>query len=85
MEIKICGITNRPDALAAADAGADALGFIFYPGSPRFIPPEQAREIINRLPPGIAAVGVFVNSAPEEILRVAAFVGLTMVQLHGDE
>lgn len=82
--IKICGTTNLEDARAAVDAGADALGFIFAP-SPRRIDPEAARNIGAELPPRFEKVGVFVNETAEHIREVAAYAGLTAVQLHGDE
>jgi phosphoribosylanthranilate isomerase len=82
--IKICGTTNRDDALAAASAGADALGFVFAP-SPRRVAPEAAAEIAAALPPHLDKVGVFVNESAEGIESVARQVGLTIVQLHGDE
>jgi phosphoribosylanthranilate isomerase len=86
MIIKICGITNLEDALAAVDAGADALGFNFYPRSPRYITPGEARGIIEQLPETMMSVGVFVNeSEPDEVERIAELVGLKAVQLHGDE
>lgn len=86
MFIKICGITNLEDALAAVEAGADALGFNFYRRSPRYIAPEDARRIIRELPTTVMSVGVFVNeSEPEQVARIADAVGLTAVQLHGDE
>ena len=83
--VKICGITNLEDALAAVDAGADALGFNFYPRSPRYISPPNAREIIAALPPSILKVGVFVNEELESLLRIAGEANLTALQLHGDE
>jgi phosphoribosylanthranilate isomerase len=84
-EIKICGITRIDDALCAAAGGADAVGFIFHPASPRYIMPERAKEIIAALPHGIATVGVFVNREAEEVARIADDCGLHLIQLHGDE
>ncbi len=84
VRIKICGITNEEDALAAAHLGADALGFIFAP-SPRRISVERAREIIKVLPPLVQTVGVFVNEDPEKVLSTAAACGLDILQLHGSE
>ena len=84
--IKICGITNLEDALACADAGADLLGFNFYHGSPRYIEPAAAREIVSQVPAGVLSVGVFVNAGkPEEVARLADAAGVAAVQLHGDE
>jgi phosphoribosylanthranilate isomerase len=84
--VKICGITNLEDALAATQAGASALGFNFYRLSPRYIAPEKARLIVARLPPEILTVGVFVNeSSPALVARIADVAGVTSVQLHGDE
>jgi len=83
--VKICGITRGDDALAAVGAGAGALGFIFWPGSPRFIDPFRARKIVSALPPFITAVGVFVNQPLEYVNGVASLVRLGAVQLHGDE
>ena len=85
VKIKICGITNLEDALLAAELGADALGFIFFPQSPRKVAPETAREIIAQLPPFVASVGVFVDEAAAVLKELAARVGLDWVQLHGQE
>lgn len=84
--IKICGITEAEDALAAEDCGASAIGFNFYPRSKRFVQPERAAEIASRLrSAGTTKVGVFVNAPEQEVLRITALVGLDVVQLHGDE
>lgn len=83
--VKICGITNLADALAAVDAGADALGFNFYRPSPRYISPSDARKIIDQLPESILKVGVFVNEGLHSVQHIAAEAGLSAVQLHGDE
>jgi phosphoribosylanthranilate isomerase len=83
--VKICGMTNLGDALVAVEAGADAVGFVFYEKSPRNISVETAREIVEKLPPEMEKVGVFVNEAPERVSAVADDAGLTAVQLHGDE
>lgn len=85
MFVKICGITRREDAEAAVAEGANALGFVFWPGSPRFIAPSLAREIVAILPPSVAAVGVFVNQPASHVNGVASLAGLSVVQLHGDE
>lgn len=84
--VKVCGITNVEDALAALDAGADMLGFNFYARSPRYITPAAALKIIERLPEGVTCVGVFVNEpAPADVERIAREARLGAVQLHGDE
>ncbi len=86
VQVKICGITNLEDALAAVAAGAHALGFNFYRPSPRFIEPAAAREIVKQLPPDLLTVGVFVNEAgPDIVARIADEAGVGAVQLHGDE
>ncbi len=83
--VKICGITNLEDARHASACGADALGFVFYPGSSRFVDQDTVRRIIAELPPLITTVGLFVNEAPARIREVVEFCGLDAVQLHGDE
>jgi len=83
--VKICGITNLDDALAAVDAGADALGFNFYPRSPRYLTPETAAEIIDRLPPAVLTVGVFVNEELDAVEETASVAGISALQLHGTE
>ena len=84
--VKVCGITNLEDALAALEAGADMLGFNFYARSPRYVTPAAAREIIGRLPEGTSCVGVFVNEpSPSDVERIAREAGLGAAQLHGDE
>jgi phosphoribosylanthranilate isomerase len=84
-QVKICGITNKDDALYAVHCGAAALGFIFYPPSPRYIKPEDARKIIGVLPDDFVKIGVFVNEKAAEIKRVIKYCVLDMIQLHGDE
>jgi phosphoribosylanthranilate isomerase len=84
--IKICGITNLEDAVAALAMGVDALGFNFYKPSPRYITPQNAREIIEQLPDSVLKVGVFVNEqSPDHVRQIANESGITALQLHGDE
>ena len=85
VKVKICGITNVDDALEASELGADALGFVFYRESPRYVSPDQAKEIIQRLPPFITTVGVFVDMPPIEVEEIMRHVSLDMTQLHGHE
>jgi phosphoribosylanthranilate isomerase len=85
MFIKVCGITRLTDALHAVDQGATALGFVFWPRSPRAVTPERAAEIVAELPSSITTVGVFVNEPIDGIRAIVARTGITTVQLHGDE
>jgi len=85
MMVKICGITNLEDAQAAVEAGAAALGFNFYPKSPRYITPEAAADITARLPTSVVKVGVFVDEAPEVVLDMVRRAGVAVAQLHGHE
>jgi phosphoribosylanthranilate isomerase len=83
--LKICGITRLDDALHAWRQGATALGFVFWPASPRAVDPRQAREIIAALPPDVMPVGVFVNESADRVRDVVVMTGVKAVQLHGDE
>ncbi len=83
--VKICGNTCLEDACAAAEAGADAVGFVFYPKSPRCVEPQTVREIVRRLPAGLKTVGVFVNESAEQVRKTATAAGLSAVQLAGAE
>jgi len=83
--IKVCGITRLEDALIASRLGVDAVGFVFYPKSPRYISPDKAATIIRQLPPFVSAVGLFVNPTREYIAEVLQKVPLGVIQLHGDE
>jgi phosphoribosylanthranilate isomerase len=83
--VKICGITNVEDALAAVEFGADALGFNFYPKSPRYVTPDKAAKILGEIPPGIWKVGVFVNETEEKVKDVSIALDLDFLQFHGDE
>jgi phosphoribosylanthranilate isomerase len=83
--VKICGVTTLSEARAAVDAGADAVGFNFWPESPRFIEVPVARAIIASLPPFVSKVGVFVNEEVDRVMGTASSAGVDTVQLHGDE
>ena len=83
--VKICGITRIEDAIAAAQAGADAIGFVFDPKSPRHVHPDQALKITRALPPFITVVGLFVNPAPDTVEGVLSHVPLDLIQFHGNE
>jgi phosphoribosylanthranilate isomerase len=85
VQIKICGITTLADAEAAMSAGADALGFMFYSASPRYLAPGAAADIIARVPPTIAAVGVFVDPSPGFVRAVIGRTGISTLQFHGNE
>lgn len=85
VRVKICGLTQREEALGVVAAGADAVGVVFVPGTPRAVTPEQAVAIVRYLPPLVARVGLFVDSEVEEIRTIVQQVGLDTVQLHGDE
>ncbi len=85
VKVKICGITSLEDAVGVCEAGADALGFVFWPESPRYIPPEEAGRITRELPPFVTVVGVFVDEALDRISEITGVAGLDVVQLHGAE
>ncbi len=85
IRVKVCGLTRERDALLAAELGAHALGFIFYPRSPRYISPERAASLAQKLPPFVLRVGVFVNEDPVKIALIKEKVGLDLIQLHGEE
>jgi phosphoribosylanthranilate isomerase len=85
VRVKICGITNAADALAAIDAGANLLGFNFYEKSPRYISEAEAAKIRPQLPKKVEAVGIFVNASPEEVAERCKSLKLNAAQLHGDE
>ncbi len=83
--IKICGLTREQDVDAAVAAGADAIGFVFYPPSPRYVAPARAAELARRIPPFVDVVGLFVNEAPETVRAVCDAVPINVLQFHGDE
>jgi len=85
VKLKICGIKNLDDAMAAVDFGADALGFVFFKESPRYISRDEAAKIIKQLPSFTTTVGVFVNETPDQIERIISLTGIDIIQLHGDE
>lgn len=85
VKVKICGITNLEDAVMAVEAGADALGFVFFQGSSRNIAPEHAAAIIRHLPPFVQTVGLFVNAEPADVNEIVGRCRLDIVQLHGEE
>jgi phosphoribosylanthranilate isomerase len=85
VKVKICGITNLRDALVSVDAGCDALGFLFYKKSPRYIAPGKAREIIKNLPRNVTKIGVFVNCHEKSIKNIAKICSLDILQFHGNE
>jgi len=82
--VKICGMTNVEDALTAVEAGADAVGFVFYEKSPRYVSVETAREIVEKLPENVEKIGVFVNQLEDTLCDVADRAGLTAIQMHGN-
>jgi phosphoribosylanthranilate isomerase len=84
-KVKICGVTRLEDALMAAELGASAIGFVFWPESPRFVDPWRARAIVGALPPGVSAIGVFVDQPSDYVRGVAGLLRLNAVQLHGSE
>jgi phosphoribosylanthranilate isomerase len=83
--IKICGLTREEDVDAAVAAGADAIGFVFHPPSPRFVTPQRAAELARRIPPFVAVVGLFVNATPETVLAACHALPIGILQFHGDE
>ena len=83
--VKICGVTRTRDGVLAAELGAAAVGFVFWPGSPRFVEPDAARAIIGALPPDVSTIGVFVDQAVDRVAEVADMLWLSAVQLHGSE
>ena len=83
--IKICGLTREEDVDAAVAAGADAIGFVFYPPSPRYVSPQRAAELVKRIPPFVDVVGLFVNEEPEVVRAACEALPINVLQFHGDE
>lgn len=83
--IKICGLTRVEDVRAVVAAGADAIGFVFYPNSPRYVTPAQAAELIAAVPPFVTCTGLFVNASAEEVAAIVRVAPVSLIQLHGDE
>ena len=83
--VKICGITNLDDALNAVECGTDLLGFNFYPDSPRYLPPDRAKEIFREITPAVLKVGIFVNAPANQVIDIAVNLELDHLQFHGDE
>ena len=84
-KVKICGLTSLEQALSCAELGADWIGLNCWPGSSRYIPPEEACEIVSTLPESVTTVGIFVNESPESLQKIMSVIGLDLAQLHGDE
>ena len=85
VQIKICGMRRAEEVEAAVEAGVDLLGFNFWPGTSRYIPPEEAAPLIRSVPSHVWTVGVFVDETPERVLEIAALTGVTVLQFHGNE
>ncbi|MGV3743284.1 MAG: phosphoribosylanthranilate isomerase [Burkholderiaceae bacterium] len=83
--VKLCGLSRPEDVLAAVDAGADALGFVFYEKSARYVAPDVAAQLLRQVPPFVTTVGLFVNASPEEVARIVRLAPVKMLQFHGDE
>ena len=83
--IKICGLTRESDVDAAVEAGADAIGFVLYPPSPRYVTPQRAAELAQRIPPFVDVVALFVNEAPEVVRATCDVLPISLLQFHGDE
>ena len=83
--IKICGLTREDDVDAAVEAGADAIGLVFYPPSPRYVSPQRAAALVKRIPPFVDVVGLFVNENPVDVRAVCSEVPINLLQFHGDE